>query len=187
MGWFDHRSSTDNPRLIIDTNRMMVSIPNKYHNKVLNLLNTTWHSSRHRFKVSEAQKLTGKLARLAEGANWVFHLLSHLYSSIARALSDNTSLLLKSSQDFKQIVLGLKTGAFVTPCADLARHTNFAMKRAARLVHHASYQYNINTTMRSEFGDRILSRKVASQFGHRLGNAHCTPNPTNAICYSHWW
>jgi hypothetical protein len=136
--------------LIIDTDTMMVSIPDKYRCEVLNLLNTTWHSSRRRFKVSEAQKLTGKLARLAEGANWVFHLLSHLYSSIAHALSDNKALLLESSREFRQIVLGLKTGAFVTPCADLARHTNFAMKRAARLVHHASYQYNINTTMRSE-------------------------------------
>jgi hypothetical protein len=44
----------------------------------------------------------------------------------------------------------MKTGAFITPCVDLARHTNFAMKRAARLEHHASYQYNINSTMRSE-------------------------------------
>jgi len=108
--------------------------------------------------VSEAQKLTGKLARLAEGANWVFHLLSHLYSSIAYALFNNKALLLESSQEFREIIIGLKTGAFITPCVDLARHTNFAMKRAARLVHHASYQYNINSTMRSEidfFWDKL--------------------------------
>jgi hypothetical protein len=63
--------------LIIDTNKMTVSIPAKYRREVLQLLDTTWHSSWQRFKVSEAQKLTGKLACLAEGANWVFHLLSH--------------------------------------------------------------------------------------------------------------
>ena len=34
----------------------------------------------------------GKMARLAEGANWVFHLLSHLYSSIAYALAENKRL-----------------------------------------------------------------------------------------------
>jgi hypothetical protein len=144
--------------LIIDTNKMTVSIPAKYCWEVLQLLNTIWHSSRQRFKVSEAQKLTGKLARLAEGANWVFHLLSHLYSSIAYALSDNKALLLESSQEFQEIIIGLKTGAFITPCVDLARHTNFAMKRAARLVHHASYQYNINSTMHSEikfFRDKL--------------------------------
>ncbi len=105
--------------LIIDTNRMMVSIPEKYRQEVLKLLETTWHSNRRHFKVSEAQKLTRKLARLAEGANWVFHLLSHLYLSIAHALSNNKALLLESSQEFRDIVIGLKTGAFITPCVDL--------------------------------------------------------------------
>ncbi len=33
---------------------------------------------------------------------------------------------------------------------DLARHTSFAMTRAAKLTHHASYQYNINRTMHYE-------------------------------------
>jgi hypothetical protein len=98
--------------------------------------------------VSEAQKLTGKLARLSKGANWVFHLLSHLYLSIAYALSKNKQLLTESSKVFCNIVLAIRTNAFVTPCKDLARHTSFAMKHAAKLTHHASYQYNINKTMR---------------------------------------
>jgi hypothetical protein len=98
--------------------------------------------------VSEAQKLTGKLARLAKGANWVLHLLSHLYLSIAYALSENKRLLTKSSAKVQNIVLAIQTNAFVTPCKDLARHTSFAMKHAAILTHHASYQYNINRTMR---------------------------------------
>jgi hypothetical protein len=97
--------------------------------------------------VSEAQKLTGKLAGLAKGAYWVFHLLSHLYLSIAYALSENKRLLTKSSAEFRDIVLAIQTNAFVTPCKDLAQHTSFAMKRAAKLTHHASYQYNINRTM----------------------------------------
>ncbi len=29
--------------LVIDTDKLMVSIPDKYRHKVLNLLNTTWH------------------------------------------------------------------------------------------------------------------------------------------------
>jgi hypothetical protein len=98
--------------------------------------------------VSEAQKLTGKLARLAKGANWVFHLLSQLYLSIAYALSKNKRLLSESSAEFQDIVLAIQTNAFVTPCKDLARHTSFAMKRAAKLTHHACYQYNMNKTMR---------------------------------------
>jgi hypothetical protein len=97
--------------------------------------------------VSEAQKLTGKLARLAKGANWVFHLLSHLYLPIAYALSKNKRLLTESSKEFHDIVFAICTGALVTPCKDLARHTSFAMKRAAKLTHHASYPYNINKTI----------------------------------------
>jgi hypothetical protein len=91
---------------------------------------------------------TRKLAPLAKGADWVFHLLSHLYLSIAYALSKNKRLLTKSSAEFQDIILAIQTNAFVTPYKDLAQHTSFAMKRAERLTHHASYQYNINRAMR---------------------------------------
>ena len=84
--------------LIIDTNRLTVAIPSKYLTEVWDLLDSTWDPNRRRFKVSEAQKTTRKLARLAEGANWVFHLLVHLYSSIAYALSENKRLLMESLQ-----------------------------------------------------------------------------------------
>ena len=79
--------------LIIDTNRLTLAIPITYLTEVWDLLDSTWHPNCRYFKVSEAQKLTGKLARLTEGANWVFHLLSHLYSLIAYALSENKRLL----------------------------------------------------------------------------------------------
>jgi hypothetical protein len=134
--------------LIIDTNRLTVTIPAKYLQEVLDLLNSTWHPNQCRFKVSEAQKLTGKLARLAKGADWVFHLLSHLHLSIAYVLSKNKTLLTESSAEFHDIILAIRTSAFVTPCKDLAQHTFFAMKRAAKLTHQASYQYNINKTLR---------------------------------------
>ena len=136
--------------LIIDTNRMTVSIPLKYRTEVLALLESTWHQYRRRFKVSEAQKLTGKLARLAEGANWVFHLLSHLYSSIAYALSENKKLLSETSQEFRDMISIMRTNKSAIICKDLVRHTSFAMKRAAKMTHHASYEYNISTTMRAE-------------------------------------
>jgi hypothetical protein len=102
--------------LIIDTNRLTVAIPPKYLQEVLELLNSTWHPKRRCFKVLEAQKLTGKLACLAKGANWVFHLLSRLYLSIAYALSENKRLLTESSAEFQDIVLAIQTNAFATPC-----------------------------------------------------------------------
>jgi hypothetical protein len=67
--------------------------------------------------------------------------------SIAYASSENKRLLTESYKEFCDIILAICTGAFVTPCKDLAQHTSFAMKRAAKLTHHASYQYNINKTM----------------------------------------
>jgi hypothetical protein len=57
---------------------------------------------------------------------------------------------MESLQEFRDIVLLIQTGPFLTSCKDLARHTSFAMKRTARLTHQSSYQYNINRTMRAE-------------------------------------
>jgi hypothetical protein len=62
--------------LTIDTNKLTISIPYKYLNEVLDLINSTWHPNQRCFKVFKAQKLTVKLACLAEGANLVFYLLS---------------------------------------------------------------------------------------------------------------
>jgi hypothetical protein len=149
--------------LIIDTNRLTIKIPAKYLKEVLDLLNSTWHPNQHCFKVSEAQKLTGKLARLAKGANWVFHLLSYLYLSIAYALSKNKRLLTESSAEFSDIVLAIQTNAFVTSCKDLTRHTSFVMKCTAKLTHHASYQYNINKTMRYKI--EFFCYKIKPDFG----------------------
>ncbi len=88
-----------------------------------------------------------KLARLAEGANGVFHQLSHLYLSIAYTLSKNKRLLTESSAEFCDIILAIQANAFVSPCKDLTQHTSFAMKRVAKLTHHASCQYDIYKTM----------------------------------------
>jgi hypothetical protein len=136
--------------LIIDTNTLTVGIPPDYVKEVLDLINSTWHSHRRRFTVGEAQRLTGKLGHLAEGAQWVFHLLTHLYSSIAYALAENKRLLAESSPEFRAICLSLKTGNFPCTAKDQAKHVNHAMKKAARLVHHAKFEYNINKTMRQE-------------------------------------
>ncbi len=125
--------------------------------------------------MSEAQKLTGKLAHLAKGANWVFHLLPHLYSSIAYALSKNKRLLTESSAEFRDIVLAICTGAFVTSCKDLAWPTFFAMKHAAKLTHHASYQYNINKTMRYRIIFFCNKLKPVSGIKWEMPIAHLIP------------
>ena len=83
--------------LVIDTNRLTVAIPQQYVDEVRELLATTWHINRKSFTVNEADKLTGKLGHLAEGAPWVHHLMTQMYASIAKALAANKTTLMESS------------------------------------------------------------------------------------------
>jgi hypothetical protein len=86
--------------------------------------------------VQESQQLTGKLGHLAEGATWVFHLLTHLYASITQALAGNKQLLTESSLEFWDILQSLRTGSFPCLAKDQAWHISFALKSLARMVHH---------------------------------------------------
>ncbi len=80
----------------------------------------------------------------------MFRLLTHLYASIAYALTENKHLLADMSPNFCDICLSLKTGTFPCSAKDQVKHINFVMKKAAHLVHHAKFKYNINKTMRQE-------------------------------------
>ncbi len=129
---------------IIDTNTLTVGIPPNYVKEVLDLINTTLHLHRCCFTIGEAQRLTGKLGHLAEGAQLVFHLLTHLYASIAYGLAKNKRLHLNSSPEFRSICLSLKTGNFPCLVKDQVKHINHAIKRAARQIHHTKFEFNIN-------------------------------------------
>jgi hypothetical protein len=100
--------------------------------------------------VKEAQELTGKLGHLAEGANWVFHLLTHLYASIAYALSKNKRFLEDSSPEFQTLIKSLRSGYFFCNVKDQICNISFAIKRSSKLVHQSRCQYNITKSMRQE-------------------------------------
>jgi hypothetical protein len=100
--------------------------------------------------VKVAQELTGKLGHLAEGANWVFHLLTHLYASIPYALSKNKRFLEDSSPEFQTLIKSLRLGYFFCNVKDQICHILFAIKRSAKLVHQSRCQYNITKSMRQE-------------------------------------
>jgi len=156
-------------------NNLTVGIPPEYVAKVLDLINTTWHSHHCRFTIRESHKFTGKLGHLAEGAHWVFHLLTHLYASIAYALTENKILLVDMSPDFRNICLSLITGTFSCSAQDQVKHINFAMKKAAHLVHHTKFRYNINKTMCQEiefFCEKLL---LESNISWETTIAHITP------------
>ena len=136
--------------LILNTDTMTVGIPRSYLSECLDLLNSKWHVHRRQFKLKEAQEMVGKLARLAEGANWVYHLLSHVYTLIAAALAMNVALLNNSSQEFKDIIHTIRTGAYTVASKDQSKHVAFAIKRAARMAHGANFKYSINDTLKKE-------------------------------------
>jgi hypothetical protein len=146
-------------RLVIDTNRMTVSVPEDYIKSVRLLIDSTWHTHRQQFTVKEAQELTGKLGHLAKGTNWVFHLLTHLYVSIAYALSKNKRFLEDSSTEFQTLIKSLRSGYFFCNVKDQTHHISYTIKHSAKLVHQSRCQYNITKSMRQEiefFREKLL-------------------------------
>jgi hypothetical protein len=148
--------------LLIDTNRMIASIPGNYIKGVCLLIKSTWHTHHQQFTMKEAQELTGKLGHLAEGANWVFHLLTHLYASIACALLENNKFLADSSPEFQSLIKSLQSGYLFCNVKDQIYHISFAIKRSAKLVHQLRCQYNITKSMHQEIE---FFQKLLPNFG----------------------
>jgi hypothetical protein len=86
--------------LTVNTNKLTVGITPEYRKQVRDLLIEVWPSSRRIFKVADMQKLIGKMARLGEGAPWIYKIMSHIYTSLAFALKQNKLLLLECSPKF---------------------------------------------------------------------------------------
>ena len=147
--------------LILNTRKLSVSITPNYLADTLSLIQTTWHRSRKRFLAIEASRLVGKLARLAEGAPWVRYLVSFLYTSIALALAQNKEFLMSSSAEFQELIFQTKSKNFShrTKTSHL-KVILFAIKKAARKVHHCKFQHNILPSMREEidFFEEALKR-----------------------------
>jgi hypothetical protein len=76
--------------------------------------------------------------------------MTQMYATIAKALASNKAILLDSSHEFKNIIQSLSTGSFACSHKDQSRHISFALKRAARLVHHSKSKYFITKNMRLE-------------------------------------
>jgi len=95
--------------------------------------------------------MVGKVTRLMEGAPWVRHLISHLHSSIAFALAQNKIFLQSASPEFKNLSRKITSKNHDS----IVRH---ALKKASRMVHHSSQEYNIVPSMRQEidFLEQVL-------------------------------
>jgi predicted MarR family transcription regulator len=94
----------------------------------------------------------GKCARLGEGANWVFHLMTHMYASTAFALRSNANFLGQRSKNFVKHLKKIKELRKIHQHQrreDMAV-INFSIKKAAQQIHRCDNEYFIPKTMRQE-------------------------------------
>ena len=166
--------------LSLDTNKMTVGITEDYIQQVRSLLQK-WDPSRRFFNVSDMQKLVGKLARLGEGAPWIYKLMSHLYTSLAFALKSNTELLNRSSLGFRELVNQIKTKNFSGNQSDHQRHIKFAMKEASRMINKHKHKYLVNETMREELNFISDALTPDSGINFETPIAHLIPRTPTAL------
>ena len=129
---------------------MTVGITPEYRQQVPDLLANSWPITRRIFKVHDLHKLVGKIARLGEGAHWIYKIMSHIYTSLAFALKQNELLLRSCSPKFRDIIKKIDLKQFAGSQREMARELNFALKMAAKMVNTHSQVYIINETMREE-------------------------------------
>ena len=133
----------------VKTRTLTVAVTNDYRHETLALIKRTWHTRRRTFTAQQAQELVGKVGRLSSGAHWVFHIMSHMYTSIAYALRKNRLYLEGASKEFKELLENIERKKYAKS-DNSAKHINFALKQLARSVHHCTMEYLIPPTMQAE-------------------------------------
>ncbi len=166
--------------LLVNTDKMTVSLTKKYIQQVRNLLDL-WDPHQRTFVVGDMQKLVGKLAHLGEGAPWIYMLMSHFYTSLAFALKSNTELLEKSSSGFRKFIDQITTKNFSGKQLDNQQHVNFAMKKAAKMINKHGHQYLVNRMMRDEL--TFLSQALSPDSGIKFETpiVHLIPRTPTAL------
>ena len=93
--------------------------------------------------------MAGKLGRLGEGAPWVYHLMTHIYSSVADALRQNSQFLSSTSHEFRWLIQLSKATGTDSVDEDL-KEINYAIKLAAQKQHRCKQQFLFNRSLREE-------------------------------------
>ena len=128
---------------LIHTRRLDVGVPKPYVAKTLLLLRP-FHTKRKSFTVKEMETITGMLVYIASTAPWMKFLLSHVYTSIAAAIGDNTAYLIRTNKQFRQFLKEAKAATVPT------RSSTFAQSETARQIHSCTQTHWINRTLREE-------------------------------------
>lgn len=171
--------------LIFNSRTLTVGITDEYIAELRELIKTTWHKRRKSFHINELEILLGKCARLGEGANWVYHLLTHLYSSAAFALRKNEDFLGKRSPNFIAYLNKIKElrKKEQQNASDIA-HINFAIKKNAQRVHRCTREYFISKDMRAEIDFLAWALEPESAVKWETPIAHMIKRDPTAECAS---
>ena len=135
--------------LVFNTRKMTVGVTPEYRRKVLHLLDSHW-IDREAFHIKEMEELVGKLGRIGQAYGPIYHLMPHMYASVAFALRDNEYFLASTSRNFRKMMKKAKQKktAF-TPECDL-HEINFAIGQVARKVHQVKNEYRIPESLKEE-------------------------------------
>lgn len=184
--------------LQFNTRTMTVGVTDKYRQEVLDLIKTRWHPGRGGFTVKEIEILVGKLGRIGQAYRPIFHLMPHLYASVAYGLRENEFYLSATSRRFRDMLRKMKMRA---RNEDDHREINFAMRKVAKMKHGATEKYRIPVTLHQEIAliRNILEDKsirLETPIGHivpRDGTYKAAADACKragggwSICLRFWW
>lgn len=138
-----------------NTRKLTVGIPRDYIDDLSELIKKSRLIHRKTFTVPELSKIIGKMGRIGQAVNWVYHLMSHLYASVSYALTSNRRYLTTNCKDFQnllQVVEGKKSFEILGMDQNIIipNTVNYAKKKLAQMPHHSKKEFPIIKTMRAE-------------------------------------
>ena len=100
-----------------------------YLTSVLGILNNEWPTGTVNFSLKSLVIIVCKLAQLGKAAPWIYHLMLHIYASIAFALRANETFLLNKNAPFCALVNMIKSLRLLPKVKQDVDHLNFYIKR----------------------------------------------------------
>ena len=132
---------------LFNTQKMTIGITDEFCRDVLHLLDTTWHCERQAFTAKEIEMLVGKLNHIGQAYWPLYHLMPHLYASLAYALRNNEDFLITSIRRFRKMVKAAKKEFTM---ADDQCEINVAIAGIAKMTHSTNVKYRMPERLEKE-------------------------------------
>lgn len=175
--------------LLFNTRTLTVAMTKEYLEELRTLIKKTWHKGRKSFYINELEVLLGKCARHGEAANWVYHLMTHMYSSSSFALRENREFLGRNSSNFVKYINKIKelrkrAKEEMSDVQENIALINFAMKKSSQSVHRSKREYYIGKDMRAEIDFLAQALEENSGVKWETPIAHMIKRDPTASSYS---